>query len=269
VCNKSWCFLLPLLGGVFVVGNAVLYHSRNCCVAEPPAAVVVEKPMPPHAPLEKAPTKGGVADKERPPAVDGRDEPEVIPPPKPQGKQGKNGQHGGNVTTTVYGANNPKPPAPPVFEIKAEGFGEKEEDAILAAENDACFRVAKYLSQTYGETEYTPTREELKSRGIIGQPFFEVVDLANAKQKAIVDVKLNAEQVAHFREKARELRVGGRMWTAGGVLAGLMALLLVGGGYLRLEEATKGYYTALLRAGALVILGTVAAALIFLFRIWY
>jgi hypothetical protein len=47
------------------------------------------------------------------------------------------------------------------------------------------------------------------------------------------------------------------------VLAGLVALLLVLGGYLRLEEATRGYYTGLLRLTAAVLLLFVAAGL------WY
>jgi hypothetical protein len=272
--SKSKFLWLPLVAGVFVVGFVALHHSRRS-FAEPP------KPLREAPPAERAQPKKGfadeknfISDKEPAPVIDGKDAPEMIPPPKQQGKQGRP-----HVTVTVNGPNAPKQLAPPVFETKAEGFGDKEEDATQAAENDACARVAKYLAQTYGEAEYPLTNEELKAigitpaelktKGIIGQPQFEVVDLANAKQKAVVDVKLNAEQVGVFRNKAREQRVVGRVWTAGGVLAGLMALLLVGGGYLRLEEATKGYYTALLRVGALVVLGTVAAALFMLFGVWH
>ncbi len=43
-------------------------------------------------------------------------------------------------------------------------------------------------------------------------------------------------------------------------LAGVTALLLVAIGYLRLEEATKGYYTGLLRLSALGLLGMQSAA---------
>jgi hypothetical protein len=45
------------------------------------------------------------------------------------------------------------------------------------------------------------------------------------------------------------------------VLAGLVALLVVAGGYLRLEEATRGYYTTLLRAAAVAFLALVGAGL--------
>jgi hypothetical protein len=46
------------------------------------------------------------------------------------------------------------------------------------------------------------------------------------------------------------------------VLGGVLALLLVVAGYLRLEEATRGYYTALLRVAALGVLATVVLALL-------
>ena len=38
------------------------------------------------------------------------------------------------------------------------------------------------------------------------------------------------------------------------MLGGVVCLLLVVGGYLRLEEATKGYYTRLLRLTAIAVL---------------
>jgi hypothetical protein len=45
------------------------------------------------------------------------------------------------------------------------------------------------------------------------------------------------------------------------VLGGVVCLLIVVGAYLRLEEATKGYYTRLLRLTAIGILIGVGAAL--------
>jgi hypothetical protein len=44
-------------------------------------------------------------------------------------------------------------------------------------------------------------------------------------------------------------------------LLGMMGLLGVVGGYLRLEEATKGYYTRLLRIAALSVLAVIVAGL--------
>ena len=55
-----------------------------------------------------------------------------------------------------------------------------------------------------------------------------------------------------------------RLAVAARVLAGLVALCLVVVGYLRLEDLTRGYYTALLRLGAGVALLLTVAGLFLL-----
>ena len=45
------------------------------------------------------------------------------------------------------------------------------------------------------------------------------------------------------------------------MLAGLVVLLLVGAGYLRLEDMTRGYATQLLRMSAFTVVALAAAAL--------
>jgi hypothetical protein len=178
------------------------------------------------------------------------------------------------VTRNVVGVINPtNRPAPKVrFEAKAEGYGEGDEDAAQNAVNAAADKVARYLEKQYGET-FTEQRlkelpAELKSRGVIGEPTFETKELevTGKVRQAFVDVKLTDQQEQVLRKEALEDRQKGRMHVAGVALAGLMALLLVGGGYLRLEEATKGYYTTLLRAAALSTLVAVLAALLFVVR---
>ena len=169
------------------------------------------------------------------------------------------------------GAHNQSKPQVVVFEAKADGYGVAEDDAALNAVKAAADKVAEYLSSKYGET-FTEDRlkelpKELKSRGIVGEPTFEIKEMPYSHEKmqeAFVDVRLTDQQEKELRTEARTDRQKGRLRTAGMALAGLMALLLVGGGYLRLEEATKGYYTTLLRVAALGILGAVGASLAFL-----
>jgi hypothetical protein len=249
--------------GLCIVG-AALRCPDNSCRAQPPA--VVQSKGQPAPPKEATQPKQGQAEQDAPDVLP-PDPPKVVGPPN----QGKN--HHSN-TKNVFVSVNPKPPTPPIFETKADGYGIKEEDATEDAIKDACHKVQEFLANKYGE-RFAPTEEELKSKQIVGTPEFETADKLTLTQdaakkpviKAIVPVKLTAEQVKEFREEARKIRVGGRMKSTGLVLAGLIALLLVGGGYLRLEEATKGYYTTLLRVGAVTVLGILILSLLTLTRL--
>jgi hypothetical protein len=60
---------------------------------------------------------------------------------------------------------------------------------------------------------------------------------------------------------AREHRVLERHKLLGRVLAGLVIALVVIAGYLRLEEATRGYYTQMLRLAAVTLVSLAAFAL--------
>ena len=80
---------------------------------------------------------------------------------------------------------------------------------------------------------------------------------------ATVQIRVTDDNVKRLCDQARQQRVEQRQHWLGLGLGGFVALLLVGAGYLRLEESTKGYYTALLRLAAVALLGTVAGG------IWY
>jgi hypothetical protein len=66
-------------------------------------------------------------------------------------------------------------------------------------------------------------------------------------------VQLTAGYVAEVRVAARTQRQVERLWLLARGLAVAVVLLLVVAGYLRLEELTRGYYTALLRLAAVVV----------------
>jgi hypothetical protein len=232
-CFKSWWLWVGLLG--LCVTGAIL---RDCddAQAQEPATPVEIKATP------VAPTAG----KSGPgPAIDfaGKGPGPVV-------------VENGRVPARHVGPHAKAPVV--VWEDKATGLAVTEEDAVEAAIRDACDRVSRKLAKDYGE-DYTPKPETLKSRNIVGSPTFEVKDLPLSHEvvDAMVPVKLTDDDVTYFREQARGIRVKSRMGTTVIALAGLVALLLIGGGYLRLEEATKGYYTALLRLGAL---GTLVCA---------
>jgi len=73
-------------------------------------------------------------------------------------------------------------------------------------------------------------------------------------------------QERQFQESLRQHRATHRQKILACVVAGLVALLLAVAGYLRLEDATKGYYTRLLRAAAVAFVALVAAGIFLLGR---
>jgi hypothetical protein len=235
MCCKSWFLWVGLLGLCLA---AALVRTSDHARAQPPEIIMA----PPH----EAPAKDAVVVNNGPNVGKGD-------PRRPGGAH-----------------NQPKPPVV-VFESKADGYGVAEDDAAQNAFKAAADKVAEHLSSKYGET-FTEDRlkelpKELKDRGVVGEPTFEIKEMPYSHEKmreAFVDVRLTDQQEKELRTEARMDRQKGRMKSAGMALAGLMALLLVGGGYLRLEEATKGYYTTLLRVAALGILGAVGASLAYL-----
>lgn len=233
-CFKSWWLWVGLIG--LCVTGAIL---RDC--DEAPA----QEPQPP-TPVELKAT--AVA----PPAEKG------APAPPAPGKQLV--VENGRGPAHRVGPRTKTPTV--VWEDKAKGLAVTEEDAVEAAIRDACDRISSKLAKDFGE-DYTPKPATLKSRNIVGEPTFEakILDLSGKVVDATVPVKLTDDDVSYFREQARGIRIKSRMGTTVIAVAGLVALLLIGGGYLRLEEATKGYYTALLRIGALGVLACVGGAL--------
>lgn len=158
----------------------------------------------------------------------------------------------------------------PVFKHEVEGFGEKDDDARNRAVERACDVVADYLRDTHNETDYKPKAEYLLELKII--PPTNDVSVTNAglselpnMKKATLQLQISPESVKKMCNQAREQRAEKRQHWTGLGLAGVVAFLLVAAGYLRLEEATKGYYTGLLRLTALVLLG-MAAGLIWTVR---
>ena len=62
-------------------------------------------------------------------------------------------------------------------------------------------------------------------------------------------VKLDREYGARLRQIARARHAEQRMWTAAGVTGGILLLVVIVGGFLRLDDWSGGAYTKRLRAG--------------------
>lgn len=151
--------------------------------------------------------------------------------------------------------------SPPTF----VGYGLTERDARQHA-----LEQARDWLAAKGSFDWTPPTDYLVRKGLVRwvAPDKEELEkarnlkLAGPQEVARMELVITAGQAEEIQQVAREARMKERQGLLARVLVGLVVLLVVAGGYLRLEEATRGYYTARLRTAAEVVLALVAAALL-------
>jgi hypothetical protein len=149
-----------------------------------------------------------------------------------------------------------------VWTVEVEGWGKSPDDAYQDALKKAQVEVIAFLKDDNRHFIWTP---EL--------PFVAklVKDKHEGEDKEFQTIGLMKQQIltvgisnSDYREMAREDRIAHsdlRMIVLGKALAGLVAVFGAFAGYFRLEEATKGFYTAWLRAGAVGLVAAVGATL--------
>ena len=142
------------------------------------------------------------------------------------------------------------PAADPAWAV--DGYGENPADAEEDALRRARESVQKFIDEHYGSLHWAPTVEQLQKANVVrleGSPEArqfedEQVQVAHAKVELTRGYREGLQKMVLLQHTRQ------RQWLAAKVLGGVVALLLVCGGYLRLEEATRGYYTRLLRLAA-------------------
>jgi hypothetical protein len=163
-------------------------------------------------------------------------------------------------------ARSRRDPAPVVVQPSkaigpVEGWGEDEEQSWDHASEKVKARVDRYLRREVPGLEWYPSADYIRKHLVKESP----------ERRQNRDENLDGRYLKCWAWKAevsprdwrdilhhdRELRAEGRMLVLGKILAGLVALLAVVAGYIRLDEWTKGYYTGWLRLGAV---GLLAAA---------
>jgi hypothetical protein len=149
------------------------------------------------------------------------------------------------------------------------GYGETIDVASELALEKARDSVDDYLQKNHHDIGWQPTIERLRKEGVVkldkpkqgafaereGYEVTAHVDLTN-----LGNLQIDVDQA---REQAQENAVFWRHLLVGRILAALVALFLIVGGYLRLEELTRGYYTTLLRVGAGAVMLLIAAIVLF------
>jgi hypothetical protein len=156
----------------------------------------------------------------------------------------------------------------PTWAVK--GYGETSDDARQRALEKARDSVEEYLQTNHPSINWSPTIQGLLGDSVVKVEDPKQSDLAQLigyEATAHVDlrsanlVKLQVD-VDQAREQAQENAVFWRHLLLGRILAALVALFLIVGGYLRLEELTRGYYTTLLRVGAGAVMLLIAAVVL-------
>jgi hypothetical protein len=170
------------------------------------------------------------------------------------------------LAPTAEGGRRPRraqvedPAAPASAEVVVDAYGRTPERARAVALAKACDAVAELLRKKIGGPDWQPPSGELDPDHLIdlkvitpkGDP--EPRDL-NGERGVVARyrVQLTAEYVSEVHKSARAQRqVERHLLLARGLGVGVVLLLVVAG-YLRLEEATRGYYTALLRLAAVAV----------------
>ena len=140
-----------------------------------------------------------------------------------------------------------------------KGKGETPEAAMRAALDEARGAFEQYLNARYPEIQARPTVEFLRRTHLVervAEPYlaqdqgrFEVLYRLRRPQESQLD---------ELRERSRLPYMAPRHRQAAVVLGGLVLVLLVLAAYLRLDEATHGYYAGRLFGAAAVLVAVVA-----------
>jgi hypothetical protein len=160
---------------------------------------------------------------------------------------------GGFQASCSLAQAGPKPVEPKKFVIKEEftGYGE----TVTQAQTDAMARGCQWLEEHSG-LSWSPDTVYLRQHNMVhfDEPTDEKFEHAGTMKVVKMQLQITAEQARDMQKQAQQERMKSRQGLSLLVLVGLVGLVGIVGGYLWLEEATKGYYTRMLRLAAIGIL---------------
>jgi hypothetical protein len=195
----------------------------------------------------------------------------------------------------AYAGKDNKQSAPPAAPFTKEIEGKaraSEQEAIDSALQIACDEITAYLHEQKPAFVWKPdpnyvrerllddvpersnaagddwTRTDVNGHNVLVKKNKFEPGLAEFYYQVRLRVIVNSQQLAHMRDLDQPVReslqresVKHRQFWLGKLLLGVVALLTAVTGYIRLEDATKGYYTAWLRLGMVGVLCAVGAGL--------
>lgn len=157
----------------------------------------------------------------------------------------------------------------PVLKIEGKPKTTSQE-AWQSAEADARAALIEYRRNAGGMLERVPAQRLSRLLAQYWKPTERTEYFAEpvGRQMYIYEIRipLSARLVQELEqienEEGRRFLAQQRVVGVGKILAGLLLLLTAATCYFRLEESTKGYYTTLLRIGAVAVVGTGLAGLL-------
>jgi hypothetical protein len=163
------------------------------------------------------------------------------------------------LSSPAFAGHRPSEPKKPLIQQEFTGYGKTVKDA----EAHALEQANEWLAD-HANLGWTPSTDYLRDKNMVhfGEPSEEVLELAGPVQVVKMQLEINSDQARQMQQKAREARMTSRHLLLAKVLGGLVSVFLVAGGYLRLEEATRGYYTRMLRLTAIGIVLVVGIGLL-------
>lgn len=165
-----------------------------------------------------------------------------------------------SVPVTPLSARPPVPePKKPLLHEEFTGYGKTES----AAQHDALEHASLWLAEHSG-LGWTPDGQYLLDHALVrfGEPEDKEFEQPMGTMKEIkMQLDITDKQAREIQQQAQHQRMKERQKLSLLVVLGVVCLLGVVGGYLRLEEATKGYYTRWLRVAVVGVLLVIVAGL--------
>jgi hypothetical protein len=147
----------------------------------------------------------------------------------------------------------------PIWTVEVQGWGpeahqmalknaQAELDAFLASQKPPFLwkPLPDYIEKNLQKDSKPALKRTLAGEEVVGETLF---------------IGVSTHDYRDMTNRDRVTRSDQRMIFLGKVLAGLVAMFGAFAGYFRLEEATKGFYTAWLRLGAIGLVAMVGAGL--------
>jgi hypothetical protein len=149
---------------------------------------------------------------------------------------------------------------------EVSGYGTNPKEAEPMALQEAREKVLDYLAGQNPPFRWKPDLDYVQTNLVKGKKEQDAkVDIPGMKE-VILTVEMTektyndmVEQDKKFRLEERKEISKERQTLLGKLLAGLLAGLVAVAGYLRLDEATKGYYTTWLRVASVALVATIGA----------